>query len=77
MALSFAKDIRPLFRHTPDVDSMKEYGLDLLSYVEVVPRTSMRAWPTGARLVTGRGRQSTWPGLNAGWTKAWPLEPKA
>lgn len=27
MALSFAKDIRPLFRDTPDVDSMKEYGL--------------------------------------------------
>lgn len=36
MALSFAKDIRPLFRDTPDVDSMKEYGLDLSSYVEVV-----------------------------------------
>ena len=28
-----AKDIRPLFRDTPDVDSMKEYGLDLSSYV--------------------------------------------
>ena len=35
MAFSFAKDIRPLFRDTPDVDSMKEYGLDLSSYVEV------------------------------------------
>jgi len=35
MALSFAKDIRPLFRDTPDVDSMKEYGLDLASYAEV------------------------------------------
>jgi hypothetical protein len=35
MVLSFAKDIRPLFRDTPDVDSMKEYGLDLSSYVEV------------------------------------------
>ena len=35
MALSFAKDIRPLFRDTPDVDSMKEYGLDLSSYTEV------------------------------------------
>jgi hypothetical protein len=26
MALSFAKDIRPLFRDAPDVDSMKKYG---------------------------------------------------
>ena len=35
MALSFAKDIRPLFRDTPDVDSMKEVGLDLSSHAEV------------------------------------------
>jgi hypothetical protein len=35
MALSFAKDIRPLFRDTPDVDSMKDYGLDLSSYADV------------------------------------------
>ncbi len=35
MPLSFAKDIRPLFRDTPDVDSMKAYGLDLASYAEV------------------------------------------
>ena len=35
MALSFAKDIRPLFRDTPDIDSMKAYGLDLSSYEEV------------------------------------------
>ncbi len=35
MALGFAKDIRPLFRDTPDVDSMKDYGLDLSSYAEV------------------------------------------
>ncbi len=38
MALSFAKDIRPLFRDTPDVDSMKGYGLDLSSYVEVIAK---------------------------------------
>jgi hypothetical protein len=31
--LSFAKDIRPLFRDT-DVDAMKDYKLDLSSYVE-------------------------------------------
>ncbi len=35
MALSFARDIRPLFRDTPDVDSMKDYGLDLSSYADV------------------------------------------
>jgi hypothetical protein len=35
MAVSFAADIRRLFRDSPDVDSMKEYGLDLSSYKEV------------------------------------------
>lgn len=35
MALSFASDIRPLFRDSPDVDTMKRLGLDLSSY-EVV-----------------------------------------
>ncbi len=35
MALSFAKDIRPLFRDTPDVDTMKEFGMDLSSYDDV------------------------------------------
>lgn len=35
MALSFAQDIRPLFRDDPDVESMKNYGLDLSSYTEV------------------------------------------
>ena len=35
MAVSFAADIRPLFRDSPDVDSMKEYGLDLSLYAEV------------------------------------------
>ena len=35
MAVSFAAEIRPLFRDSPDVDSMKEYGLDLSSYEEV------------------------------------------
>jgi len=35
MALSFANDIRPLFRDTPDVDTMKPLGLDLSSYDDV------------------------------------------
>ena len=35
MPVSFTHDIRPLFRDSPDVDSMKEYGVDLSSYEEV------------------------------------------
>jgi hypothetical protein len=35
MALSFATDIRPLFRDSPDVDAMKSFGLDLSSYADV------------------------------------------
>ena len=34
MALSFATDIRPMFRDI-DVDTMQNYGLDLSSYDEV------------------------------------------
>jgi len=35
MPLSFASDIRPLFRDSPDVDTMKRMGLDLSSYEDV------------------------------------------
>ena len=35
MAVSFAHAIRLLFRDSPDVDPMKEYGLDLSWYEEV------------------------------------------
>ncbi len=35
MALSFANDIRPLFRDKPDVEAMKRMGLDLSSYDDV------------------------------------------
>jgi hypothetical protein len=35
MALSFAADIRPLFRDAPDVNAMKRFGLDLSSYTDV------------------------------------------
>ena len=35
MALSFAKDIRPLFRDDPDVEAMKPFGLDLSAYDDV------------------------------------------
>lgn len=46
MPLSFASDIRPLFRDSPDVDSMKDYGLDFSSCEEV----KARAAETYARL---------------------------
>ena len=35
MPLSFAADIRPLFRETPDIEAMKSFGLDLSSYDDV------------------------------------------
>jgi hypothetical protein len=35
MALSFARDIRTLFRDSPDVEAMKSFGLDLSSYADV------------------------------------------
>lgn len=35
MAISFTANIRPLFRDTPDVDTMKDFGLDLSSYEQV------------------------------------------
>ena len=35
MPLSFAADIRSLFRDSPDVDTMKRMGLDLSSYEDV------------------------------------------
>jgi hypothetical protein len=38
MAVSFEFDIGPLFRESPDIDTMKEYGLDLSSYADVKAR---------------------------------------
>jgi hypothetical protein len=40
MALSFANDILPLFRDTPDVQTMKSMGLDLSSYDDVKTKAS-------------------------------------
>jgi hypothetical protein len=40
VAVSFGADIRPLFRDSPDVDTMQSYGLDLSSYEEVKARAS-------------------------------------
>jgi hypothetical protein len=40
MPTSFATDIRPLFRDSPDIDTMQGYGLDLSSYEEVKTQAS-------------------------------------
>ena len=68
MAVSFAKDIRPLFRDTPDVDSMKEYGLDLSSYAEV----KAKAEEIYARLADGSMPcDGTWPEERLALFKRW------
>lgn len=40
MTVSFATDIRPLFRDSLDVETMQGYGLDLSSYEDVRARAS-------------------------------------
>jgi hypothetical protein len=40
MALSSAADIRPLFRDSPDVDSMQGYGLDLSNCADARARAA-------------------------------------
>ena len=40
MALSFSTEIRPLFRDSPDVDTMQGYGLDLSNYNDVKARVA-------------------------------------
>ncbi len=68
MAVSFAKDIRPLFRDTPDVDGMKEYGLDLSCYEEV----KARAAEIHARLEDGSMPcDGSWPEERLALFKRW------
>lgn len=40
MAVSFATEIRPLFRDSPDIDTMQGFGLDLSSYDDVKAQAS-------------------------------------
>jgi hypothetical protein len=68
MALSFANDIRPLFRDSPDIDSMKEYGLDLSSYKDV----RGQAGAIYARLKDGSMPcDGAWPVEQIGLFKQW------
>ncbi len=68
MAVSFAKDIRPLFRDSSDVDTMKEYGLDLSSYTEV----KAHAENIYARLTVGSMPcDGAWPAERIALFKRW------
>ena len=68
MAVSCTSDIRPLFRDSPDVDSMQGYGLDLSSYEDV----KARAPEIYARLVDGSMPcDEPWPPEHVGLFKLW------
>lgn len=68
MALSFAKDIRPLFRDDPDVSSMRDYGLDLSSY----PHVKTKAQSIYATLVDGSMPcDGAWPADRIALFKKW------
>ena len=68
MPLSFATDIRPLFRDSPDVDSMQGYGLDLSSYEDV----KAKAAETYARLEDGSMPcDEPWPAERIALFKQW------
>jgi len=68
MALSFAKDIRPLFRDDPDVTTMKEVGLDLSSYADV----KAKAESIHATLVSGSMPcDGAWPEDRISLFKKW------
>lgn len=60
MALSFATDIRPLFRDDPDVETMISMGLDLSSYAHVKAK---------AKLILSRLEEGTMP-----CDEPWPSE---
>ena len=68
MPLSFAVDIRQLFRDAPDIEAMKRYGLDLSSYEQV----KEKAPEIYATLEDGSMRcDEHWPKDNVGLFKRW------
>ena len=74
MALSFAKDIRPLFRDTPDIDTMKDFGMDLSSFADV----KAQAEEIYARVLDGSMPcDEPWPKDRIALFKRWMEEGKA
>ena len=68
MALSLARDIRPLFRDTPDVDSMRGYGIDPSSFMDV----KAKAEKIYATLAEGNMPcDGPWPGDRIALFKRW------
>ena len=68
MPLSFAKDIRPLFRDEPDVEAMKGFGLDLSLYDDV----KAQAEAIYSRLVDGSMPcDDPWPNDHIARFKQW------
>jgi hypothetical protein len=71
MALSFATDIRPLFRDSPDIAAMRRLGLDLSSYEEV----KAQAEEIYARLAGGTmACDGPWPNERLALFKRWMEE---
>lgn len=71
MALSFAADIRPLFRDEPDVESMLAMGLDLSAYAHV----KAKAKAILARLEEGTMPcDGPWPPERIALFKQWMAE---
>jgi hypothetical protein len=74
MAVSFATDIRPLFRKKPDVETMKQFGIDLSSYDDV----KARADGIYARLEDGSMPcDGSWPEEQVSLFKRWMDEGRA
>ncbi|MBI2815428.1 MAG: hypothetical protein HYX72_00665 [Acidobacteria bacterium] len=71
MPLSFATDIRPLFRDDPDVETMMSIGIDLSSYAHVKAK---------AKLILSRLEDGTmpcdgpWPNERIALFKQWITE---
>ena len=71
MALSFATDIRPLFRDSEDVEVMKNFGIDLSAYDDV----KTHAENIHARLDDGSMPcDEAWPKEHIGRFKQWMEE---
>ena len=71
MTLSFAKDIRPLFRDDPDVEAMKSFGMNLAAHDDV----KMHADSILARLEDGSMPcDEPWPQAQIDRFKQWMSE---